>query len=351
TCARPSTSRSTNRCCTPSRAPATASPTSNSRRADAVGGLHDMPQGLPRKLRRAFIVQVVLASVAVVAGALVTGSLVRETLADRQLRNEADAFWSGLARDPAYPPPRTAALRGYFVAAGDAGDHVPTGLRGFGEGISTLPGHRKLVVDERPSGRLYLAASFELLDAVVMRAGVVAVALVLLAIYFGTWLTYRTSKRLVAPVSWLARQVADWDPGNPDMHSIAPGRVPGEEGGEVRQLTGALRTLGRRTRELVLRERDFTRDASHELRTPLMVIRVATDMMLSDPEIPQRTRRTLLRMQGAGRDMEAIIDAFLILARENVHAPVTEDFDVAPVVEDEVGKARALLGDKPVELE
>src|SRR5690606_34953567 len=156
---------------------------------------------------------------------------------------------------------------------------------------------------------------------------------------------------LVAPVSWLARQVADWDPGNPDMHSIAPGRVPGEEGGEVRQLTGALRRLGRRTRELVARERDFTRDASHELRTPLTVIRVATDMMLSDPGIPQRTQRTLLRMQGAGRDMEAIIDAFLILARENVHAPVTEDFDVAPVVEDEVGKARALLGDKPVELE
>src|SRR3546814_8775009 len=52
-------------------------------------------------------------------------------------------------------------------------------------------------------------------------------------------------------------------------------------------------------------------------------------------------------MQHAGRDMEAIIDAFLILARENEHAPLTEDFDVAPLVEEEVEKVRPLLEGKP----
>src|SRR3546814_4583518 len=85
-------------------------------------------------------------------------------------------------------------------------------------------------------------------------------------------------------LTWLARQVARWDPSNPDVQSIAPERMPGESDGEVHQLTGALRNLTRRTRDLVARERDFTRDASHELRTPLTVIRVATDMMLGDPE-------------------------------------------------------------------
>src|SRR3546814_563710 len=45
------------------------------------------------------------------------------------------------------------------------------------------------------------------------------------------------------------------------------------------------------------------------------------------------------------------IDAFLILARENEHAPLTEDFDVAPQVEEEVEKVRPLLEGKPVELE
>src|SRR3546814_3429566 len=70
-----------------------------------------------------------------------------------------------------------------------------------------------------------------------------------LAIYLTTWLTYRASKRLVTPVTWLARQVVRWDPSNPDVQSIAPERMPGESGGEVHQLTGALRNLTRRTRE------------------------------------------------------------------------------------------------------
>src|SRR3546814_4384597 len=91
-------------------------------------------------------------------------------------------------------------------------------------------------------------------------------------------------------------RISDWSSDvcssdlNLDVQSIAPERIPGESGGEVHQLTGALRNLTRRTRDLVARERDFTRDASHELRTPLTVIRVATDMMLGDPEIPQRAQ-------------------------------------------------------------
>jgi signal transduction histidine kinase len=311
-----------------------------------------MPQGLPRRLRYAFTLQVMLASVAVVIGAVVTGSIVKDALTDQQLRREAQEFWSGRARDPAYPLPQTSTLHGYFVARTQRQDGVPDELRRYGTGVSDLPGdNRKLIIDERPQGRLYLVMSFDLLDAVIRRAGLVSMLLALLAVYLTTWLTYRASKRLVTPVSWLAQQVAQWDPGKPDMHSIAPGRIPGEDGGEVGQLTSALRNLTRRTRDLVARERDFTRDASHELRTPLTVIRVATDMMLADAEIPARAHRSLQRVQQAGRDMEAIIDAFLILAREHGHAPLTEDFDVATVVDEEVEKARPLLAGKPVELE
>src|SRR3546814_11006520 len=89
----------------------------------------------------------------------------------------------------------------------------------------------------------------------------VSILLALIAIYLTTWLTYRASKRLVTPVTWLARQVARWDPSNPDVQSIAPERMPGESGGEVHQLTGALRNLTRRTPDLVARERDSPRDA------------------------------------------------------------------------------------------
>ena len=66
----------------------------------------------------------------------------------------------------------------------------------------------------------------------------------------------------------------------------------------------------------------------------------------------RRTRpRALQRIQRAGRDMEAVIDAFLILAREAEVEPQSEDFDVADIVMDEAENARALLLNKPVDLE
>ncbi len=310
-----------------------------------------MPQGLPRKFRYAFILQLVTASLVIIGGVAISGGIVRDVLTTRQLYDEANAYWNQRSGDPDQPLPASSTLRGYFVASGQPTDQVPAELRALGPGISRLPGrNRKALVDDRAPGRLYLSMSFDLIDAVIRRAGIVSMLLALLAVYMTTWLTYRTSKRLVAPISWLARQVSRWDPRDPDLRSITPEQMPGEGGREVRQLGDALRGLSQRTQDLVRRERDFTRDASHELRTPLTVIRVATDMMLTDPGIPERAQRSLARMQRAGRDMEAIIDAFLILARESEHAPLTEDFNVNEIVDDEVEKVRPLLVKKPVDL-
>jgi signal transduction histidine kinase len=109
--------------------------------------------------------------------------------------------------------------------------------------------------------------------------------------------------------------------------------------------------MGERIRAFVRRERDFPREASHELRTPLTVIRVASDLLHEDPDLPERAQRSLARIQRAGRDMEAVIDAFLILARESDIEPQREDFEVRDVVFEEVEKVRHLLIGKPVELQ
>jgi signal transduction histidine kinase len=309
-------------------------------------------QGLPRRLRYAFVLQVAVATLLVIVGAAIAGSVAKDMLTSWQLRDEVDDYWRGRAGDASHPLPHGATLRGYFVATGKPADDVPAELRVLAPGISALPGrNHKAIVDDRAEGRLYLEMSFDRIDAVIRRIGTVSVLLALIAVYAATWFTYRTSKRLVVPVNWLARQVSRWDPRDPDVESIAPWRSPGEAGSEIRQLSGALRGLSKRTHDLLQRERDFTRDASHELRTPLTVIRVATDMMLSDSGIPERGHRSLLRMQRAGRDMEAIIDAFLILARESENAPLTEDFDVGEVVDEEIEKVRPLLARKPVELD
>jgi signal transduction histidine kinase len=311
-----------------------------------------MAQGLPRKLRYVFVLQAVTASFAIIIGFYFAGTLVKDALAAQHVRAEADAYLAARARDPGYPLPRTSTANGYFVASGDvvAARRIPVALRTLPDGYHDLPGRVKALVETRPEGRLYLAMSFPLLERVVWWSGAVSMLLALLAIYAVSWLTYRSARRLVAPVDWLAQEVALWDPLEPDVEAISGERMPGHAGREVQQLGGALRDLAARTQAFVQRERDFTRDASHELRTPLTVIRVATDMMRTDPETPERMQRALARVQRAGQDMEAVIDAFLILARESETAPLLEEFDVHEVVWEAVEKARPSLAGKPVEL-
>ncbi|WP_226470390.1 sensor histidine kinase [Luteimonas panaciterrae] len=314
-----------------------------------------MPQGLPRKLRYAFILQAVLMSLAIAIGIVVAGAIVREMASVERLRAEAQYYWTGRATNPRFPLPTTSTVRSYFLAPGASPNALPRELRGIQPGVSKLPGTRyKVLLEQRPQGRLYIVMSFPVTDATVIWTATISILLALLAVVAATWVTYRISKRLVTPVNWLAEQVSRWQPGDPDTGAmanlLARSRVPDDDRSEVGQLSAALRGLIERVHDFVRRERDFTRDASHELRTPLTVIRVATDMMIADPETSPRSQRALSRMQRAGRDMEAVIDAFLILAREDGDSALLEDFDVSAVVDDEAEKARARLRNKPVEL-
>ena len=165
-----------------------------------------------------------------------------------------------------------------------------------------------------------------------------------------TWMGYRATQRAVAPMDWVLKEVARWDPQHPDTAALAPGSVPSVVQGDARKMADALHALGQRLETYVTRERDFTRDASHELRTPLTVIRVATDLIGHDEGLSVRSRRSLARIQGAAESMEALMSALLMLARDSQVALETEDFDVREVVEHEIDKVRPLLEDKGVSL-
>jgi len=310
-----------------------------------------MPYGLPRKLRRAFIVQALLASLAVLVGGYLVALVIKHGLVQEVLREEAAHFWSAHARDPRHPAPDTLNLQGYLQAAGAAQNTLPPALQPLQPGFHELKDAGLLVlVDERKEGRLYLVFQRAQAQRAAFWFGVVPVLLVLLAIYGASWITYRASWRLVSPVDWLARRVAQWDPRHPDVHELSPERLPADVQGESRQLALALHAMAGKVSEHVARERNFTRDASHELRTPLTVIRMASDIGLADPDLTPRQQRSLQRIQRAGRDMEAVIDAFLLLAREVDVEPQSELFDVGELVRYEAANAAELLKDKPVRM-
>ena len=296
----------------------------------------------------AFILQALLASLAVLLGGYLMALVIKYGLINAVLQSEAEYYWQQSAQAPDMAPPNTLRIRGYMQPAGQSDATVPAQLRSLAPGFHELESSDQLVlVDQHPEGRLYLVFQRSPAHRAAVWAGVL---LILLAIHAASWLTYRASSRLVAPVSWLARRVSLWDPRHPDAKELAPERLPPEVQGETRQLALALHDMAGKVGDHVARERNFTRDASHEMRTPLTVIRMASDMALADSGLTPRLQRSLQRIQRAGRDMEAVIDAFLLLAREVDVEPQSELFDVGEVVRYEAANVEELLQGKQVQL-
>ena len=79
----------------------------------------------------------------------------------------------------------------------------------------------------------------------------------------------------------------------------------------------------------------FIANASHELRTPLAVMRTTVDVVLDNPEsTPADLRGMASDIRASVDHAERLIDALLILARNERGLTVQEDIDLATVVED-----------------
>jgi signal transduction histidine kinase len=82
-------------------------------------------------------------------------------------------------------------------------------------------------------------------------------------------------------------------------------------------------------------QRQFIANASHELRTPLTVMRTAIDVVLAKPE---PTREELMSMAAdvrqAADHAERLIEALLVLARNDQARALTDPLDLAAVAED-----------------
>ncbi|SDD79602.1 sensor histidine kinase [Aquimonas voraii] len=309
--------------------------------------------GLRRKIWAAFILQIAAISCATVLGVYGASAVLKDVLIQRALTDEAAHFRARLARDPTAMPPDTYNMQGYLQRHGESENVLPENLRGLVPGYYSLPAERGgslVLVQEGEGGTLLLVFDAEQVNALAFFFGAVPLVLVLVVIYIIAWATYRISRRAVSPVIWLAGVVQHWDPKKPNLEALSPEQLPLDVEGEVLVLAQALHEFASRIDAFVQRERDFTRDASHELRSPLTVIRIACDMLCAEDELPPYAKRQIKRILGSARDMEGLIESFLILAREGDADLPEEDFVINEVVADEVEKVRPLLGEKPVDL-
>ncbi len=310
--------------------------------------------GIRRKIWLVFVLQIAAISFATVVGVYGAATILEHVLIQRALKDEAGHYFRRLAADPNAALPDTYNMHGYLVPPGHSHMALPDDLQGLDVGYHRLVrnGHDSLVyVSQGNAGTLLLVFDQQQVHRLAFLFGFVPLTVVLIIIYLSTWLTYRASRRALSPVIALATAVRSWDPKKPDLEALDLQMDPGDSDHDVEVLSRALHSFATRIEEFIQRERDFTRDASHELRSPLTVIKVAAEVLQDEEGLSDFGRRSLARIRRASRDMEALIEAFLILAREADTGLPDEDFVVNDLVREELDRALPLLENKPVELE
>lgn len=303
--------------------------------------------GLISKINRTFLLQGALISVAAVLSVFFAKMVIDEILIKSAIEQEAEYFWQRYREDATMPLPDTMNLTGYFDE-----QQLPMNIR---QSLPVQPGFHEyadnggrfvLQLSEHEGRRLYLLYNRGQVDTLAAYYGLFPLTLVLIVLYTSVWLSYRFSRRMISPVSLLARQVNEVDFNSPDFSPVKPRHLPFDVDDDTQVLSDAIVNLGKRLEAFIARERNFTRDASHELRSPLTVINIATDMLLSDQELPASSLETLQRIKRASADMEELIEAFLLLARESDEGLSSELVSINDVIEDEIEKVEVISRDK-----
>jgi len=113
---------------------------------------------------------------------------------------------------------------------------------------------------------------------------------------------------------------------------------------ELRELADTFDAMLERLDRAFSSQRQFIANASHELRTPLTVMRTTMDVVLAKPEA---TREELVSMAADVRQAvdhaERLIEALLVLARNDQARALTDPLDLATVAEDAL-EGRAAIG-------
>ena len=246
-------------------------------------------------------------------------------------------------------------VHGYATRGPEEQRQLPAELRELEPGfhdVSSGADRYRVEVREIGSMRFYLAYSVSLHEE---RAHAFTIALVLGAVFtalvtalIGLWASGWLTRHVVD----LARRVRELDgrSGESGLEQFYPER-------EVAELAAAFDGYHARMGRLLDRERAFTADVSHELRTPLTSIQTSCELMLEDRGLSPKARERLEKIDAAAARLADLVNAFLLMAREEADG-IRGEVDLRECVEEvaesvrerAVAKGLTLLVDAPESL-
>lgn len=276
-------------------------------------------------------------------------STLEDELIGSTLKQELDDYLVQLRKDPTLVEPFHTRIQGFVTRPGDPNHSVIAQIRELDTGVhevETAEGYFKAAVRKDNDLWAFLIYDISENQRLTQRLiwSLVAAVLVfsLLSLALGLW----SSSTVMKPVSDLAERLSHLAEETP-----SPGLARWFPDDEVGQLAAALDAYAERVHELVKRDREFNADVSHELRTPLAVISGATELLLAQRDLPEKTRNRILRIARAARQSTDITTALLHLVRaEQGTNQDSEAHDVRDIVEKLIHLHEPLLDKKPLEL-
>jgi len=307
--------------------------------------------GINQRLLQAFIIQAVLISVIALLGVYAARYVIGDILIQRALDDEASHYWTMYEKDKHRPRPNTYNLTGYIKSLDQ---NIPKAFLVLETGLHKLTDNNSdfyiVHVSEHKGETLFLEFDGEQVSELALFFGIFPLAAFLIVIYLSGWVSYRFVSHAVSPIIKLAKILEELDPQSEEFSEKLKQALPENVDQEVAVLSEALSDLSERIESFVVRERNFTRDASHELRSPITVIKIAADFLLEDESLTEAQIKPVKRIKNNAADMEELIEALLILARESDSALSYEPVCINDVVSEEIDRTNNLLLNKPVQV-
>ncbi len=286
-------------------------------------------RGLSARLGRIFAIQLLVIGLATLIGVYITQIIVEDLLTRQALNGESAHFWELYEQDPTQPLPNTANMTGYLVPLENTGgsplaqqavkNGLPAELVDFSAGYrdTHIGSQRVLVhVSDQAGKRLYLVFLGEQVSSLAFYFGTLPLSIVLLLMYVMLFIAHRWSQQALSPIVTLAKRLEGVNFGRSGRIDLDLDSLSENANDEVAAMIEAVDQFTGRLDAAIERERVFTRDAGHELRTPVAVFKGSLDLLEQHKERPEFERAALQRMRRTVRDMEALLETLLLLARE-----------------------------------
>ena len=280
---------------------------------------------------------------------LILQSNLEDQLIGSTLKQELDDYLVQVYKDPTLVEPFHTRIQGFITRPGDPNHSVIAQIRNLDTGVhevATTDGYFKAAVrkdEDLWAFLIYDISEYQRLTNRLVWSLVTAVLLFsLLSLALGLW----SSRRVMKPVSDLAERLGQLGEETP-----SPGLARWFPDDEVGQLAAALDGYAARVHQLVERDREFNADVSHELRTPLAVISGATELLLAQKDLPEKSKTRILRIARAARQSTDITTALLHLVRaEQGINQDSEAHNICKIVEKLIHLHEPLLDKKPLVL-